>query len=502
MHGDADRYELGEILGEGGMGRVHRAYDRVLDRTVAIKTLSAAFSEHPDALTRLRREGLATTRLAHPHIVSTFEVLTDLGQPRLVMEYVEGPSLDALIGQGLLSEAKTLRIACDVADGLAAVHELGLVHRDIKPANVLIDAETGRAKVADFGLVHTPGEPGITRADFVIGTPEYMAPERFRSTKTSASSDVYSLGAMMVEMLTGHPPVEGTPIDIAVGHATGAFVRPSLTGVSPELRNLILCFLEEDPKRRPESCIEAYDALVALAPEMSERPAPHTNAAICAIGGVADLEEIRISAAEHGGVVGQYIGGDLIVAFDAPEACFRWAREYREGRAGVRAALTFGPAAVGSVIAGECVSRAARTMRLARTGDILVEDAMRREVGAGYWGHLEDLGSARLVGHSSAEIYRVRRSSPDQPLIHPEHGEDAYACRCGHASLYRSFADVAVRVSCRQCGRALLVASPERSTSSLPLPAIQPSSASWQAGRDVLALDHEEDVLLLELGSV
>lgn len=479
------------------MGRVHRAYDRVLDRTVAIKTLSASFAEHPDALTRLRREGLATTRLAHPHIVSTFEVLTDFGQPRLVMEYVEGPSLDVVIERGLLSEAKTLRIAREVADGLAAVHELGLVHRDIKPANVLIEAETGRAKVADFGLVHTPGEPGITRADFVIGTPEYMAPERFRSTKTSASSDVYSLGAMMVEMLTGRPPVDGTPIEIAVGHATGAFPRPSLVGVSPELRDLILCFLEEDPQRRPASCIEAYDALVALAPS-SELPELHTrNAAICAIGGVADFEEIRVSAVEHGGVVGQNIGGDLIVAFDAPEACFRWAREYREGRAGVRAALTFGPAAVGPVIAGECVSRAARTMRLARTGDILVEDAMRREVGAGYWGHLEDLGSARLVGHSSAEIYRVRRSSPDQPLIHPEHGEDAYVCRCGHASLYRSFGEVAVRVSCRQCGRALLVESPERSPSS---PSLQASSKA--GARDVLALDHEEDVLLLELGSV
>ncbi|MFK8001304.1 MAG: protein kinase [Polyangiales bacterium] len=495
MHGATERYELGAILGQGGMGRVHRAYDRVLDRTVAIKTLSAAFAEHPDALIRLRREGLATTRLAHPHIVSTFEVLTDFGQPRLVMEYVEGPSLDAVIEQGLLSEAKTVRIAREVADGLAAVHELGLVHRDIKPANVLIEAETGRAKVADFGLVHTPDEPGITRADFVIGTPEYMAPERFRSMKTSASSDVYSLGAMMVEMLTGSPPVDGTPIEIAVGHATGAFPRPSLAGVSPELRDLILRFLEEDPQRRPVSCIEAYDALVALAPTPPER---HTrNAAICAIGGDADFEEICVSAAEHGGVVGQHIGGDLIVAFDAPEACFRWARQFREGRAGVRAALTFGPAAVGSVIAGECVSRAARTMRLARTGDILVEDAMRREVGAGYWGHLEDLGSARLVGHSSAEIYRVRRSSPDQPLIHPEHGEDAYVCRCGHASLYRSFADVAVRVSCRQCGRALLVEPPPRSPSSPSL-----SSSSPGAGRDVLALDHEEDVLLLELGSV
>ena len=496
----ADRYEMGDLLGEGGMGCVYRAHDRLLERTVAIKTLSASFSKHPQALARLEREGMATTRLAHPNIVSTFEVLTSSNPPQLVMEYVDGASLDALIAQkGPFSEAKTLRIARDVADGLAAVHELKLVHRDVKPANVLVERATGRAKVADFGLVYTPTKPGITHAHLVIGTPEYMAPERFLSSSASsvsAASDVYSLGAMMVEMLTGRPPAEGTPIDIAVAHATGTFVRPSLTGVSSKLRNLILCFLESDPARRPDSCIEAYDALVELSPSttpsQSYEITSERNVAICAVGGAPDLERLRVSVGHHGGLVGQCIGGDFIVAFDAPEACLRWARAYGDVNAGVRAALTYGPAEVGPLIAGECVGRAARTMRLARTGDILVEDAMRREVGAGFWGELEDLGSARLVGQASQEIYRVRRSSPDEPMVRADLGEESYQCRCGHTSLY-PFADVAVRVSCRECGRALLVES--RTTASPPRP---PSSSR----RDILALDHDDDVLLLQLGSV
>lgn len=492
MLGAAERYEMGALLGEGGMGRVFRAHDRLLDRTVAIKTLSASFSEHPDALARLKREGMATTRLAHPHIVSTFEVLTDLSPPQLVMEYVDGRSLDALLEQeGPLSEMRTLQIARDVADGLAAVHELGLVHRDIKPANVLIDAVTGRAKVADFGLVHTPTQPGITRANFVIGTPEYMAPERFRASKTSASSDVYSLGAMMVEMLTGEPPVEGTPIEIAVSHATGTVTRPPLARVSSALRNLILCFLEREAPRRPDSCVEAYDALVALAPDVTGALA---NTAICAVGEAPDLERVHASVADHGGSVGQCIGGDLIVAFAAPEACFRWAREYRQDNPGVRAALTYGPAEMGEVISGDCVGRAARTMRLARTGDILVEDAMRREVGAGYWGHLEDLGSARLVGQAkSAEIYRVRRSSPDTTFT--ELVDDEYACGCGHTSVYAAPSDVPVRVSCRECGRGLLLEAPDHKAGAA-------TPASSAGSRDRLALDHEDDVILLELGSV
>ncbi|MCA9603989.1 MAG: serine/threonine protein kinase, partial [Myxococcales bacterium] len=195
----ADRYVLGEPIGRGGMGQVYRAWDTVLDKAVAVKLL-ADRSPSGEALERFRREAAASARLGHEHIVVTHDVVPlPGGSIALVMELVEGPSLrEWLHERGPFDPATVIELARQLADGLAAVHRIGIVHRDLKPANVMVDRGPGgpRLKIADFGIASLPETAQLTRAGTVLGTPEYMAPERFRGAAPTPAMDVYALGVI------------------------------------------------------------------------------------------------------------------------------------------------------------------------------------------------------------------------------------------------------------------------------------------------------------------
>jgi len=212
----ADRYELREIVGAGGVARVHRAVDRHLERDVAIKVLDdeQARSADPSGRDRFLREARSAARLQHPHLVTIYDAGEDDGQLFLVMELVDGQSLAALIGQRApLPVDEAVSIAIQILDGLSAVHADGLIHRDVKPANVLVD-RAGRVRLTDFGIAKRLDdiEENLTSAGMVVGTPTYLAPEQAAGARLGVATDVYLVGLVLYEMLTGRRPT-GSALD-------------------------------------------------------------------------------------------------------------------------------------------------------------------------------------------------------------------------------------------------------------------------------------------------
>ena len=206
-----DRFRLEEKIGSGGMSTVYRAWDPTLERWVAIKLMHRDISEEPDQLERFRREARAVARLSHPHVVTVIDFGEDDGTPYIVLEYVEGETLKERIRRmGRLPVAEAVAYAIEIGRALTCAHTAHLVHRDVKPQNVLIDME-GRAKVTDFGIARSleAGVGGLTAEGRVLGTTDYVSPEQALGKDVTEQSDVYSLGVVMFEMLTGRRPVQG-----------------------------------------------------------------------------------------------------------------------------------------------------------------------------------------------------------------------------------------------------------------------------------------------------
>jgi peptide/nickel transport system substrate-binding protein len=254
----AGRYELAELLGSGGMARVHRAHDSRMGRTVAVKTLLPELAGDPDARRRFAREARAAGALNHPGIVTVHdqdEVRDgDEVVPFLVMEYVRGGTLSQLVRQHTyFSPERAARITCDILDALAHAHRHGTVHRDVKPANVMVTTE-GVIKVADFGIarvLHTDAR--LTTTGSAIGTPSYMSPEQINGAEVDARSDVYAVGCVLTELLTGRPPfTDGNPINLMYWHVHTAPPAPSARNprVPRELDVLVLTALAKDPADR------------------------------------------------------------------------------------------------------------------------------------------------------------------------------------------------------------------------------------------------------------
>ncbi|MFD4483398.1 serine/threonine-protein kinase [Streptomyces sp. NPDC058471] len=210
----ADRYRLTDLLGQGGMGAVWRAYDEQLGRDVAVKELRLpehlGAEERANWIARLEREARAAARLKHPGIVTVYDRLTGAdGRPWIVMELVTGGSLDDLLHrQGPLSPQHVAHIGRQVAAALSAAHLRGITHRDIKPANILL--EDGRAVLTDFGIAALEGDATLTATGMIMGTPAFMAPEQVRGLPATAASDLWSLGATLYTAVEGHPPFAGT----------------------------------------------------------------------------------------------------------------------------------------------------------------------------------------------------------------------------------------------------------------------------------------------------
>lgn len=247
------RYELGGTLGAGGMGIVRRATDTVLHREVAIKLLADNLAADPEARQRFLHEGRTVARLSDPHVVAVHDVGEDGGRPYLVLELVDGPSLAAELAQGgPLDPHDVVAVAAQALAGLAAAHAAGVLHRDVKPGN-LLRTSSGDVKVVDFGVAQAADSPGLTRTGFVIGTRSYLAPERRRGAPASVATDLYALGATLVELLTGTPPsIEPGPDPLA-----------GLPARMPDgLRHLLALLLEPSPGSRPASAEDALYALV------------------------------------------------------------------------------------------------------------------------------------------------------------------------------------------------------------------------------------------------
>ncbi len=261
-----NRYQLGRVLGRGGMCIVYQAWDTRQQRFVAIKRLEPPLNEDPRTRARFDREGRALALLDHPNLVALLDRGSSENDDYLVFEYVDGRSLKELIREGHMSiEAFGLLIG-QVAEGLASAHAQGIVHRDVKPQNILID-HLGHAKVSDFGIATGPDWTRVTKAGAVIGSARYMSPEQIRSKPVDARSDIYSLGIVMYEMLTGHAPFDGNNMpEIARQHlqATPPPLDDARTPLPPGLEDMVMRCLEKDPDDRFESMEEVIEALITL----------------------------------------------------------------------------------------------------------------------------------------------------------------------------------------------------------------------------------------------
>ena len=248
-----DRYEMGPPLGKGGMAHVYRGTDRVLDRTVAIKVLAERYAQDDRFVDRFRREAQAAAGLTHPNIVGVYDTGGEDGMHYIVMEYVEGPTLaEVLRREGRLDPDRAAAIAAEVATALHAAHERRLVHRDVKPGNVMLDRD-GRVKVVDFGIARAAADDTLTQTGLILGTASYLSPEQAQGLTVDARSDVYSLGCVLYEMLTGRPPFQGdTAVSIAYKHVNEQPPRPSELNadVPPHLDEAVMRALEKDPDAR------------------------------------------------------------------------------------------------------------------------------------------------------------------------------------------------------------------------------------------------------------
>ncbi|MCY0904224.1 Stk1 family PASTA domain-containing Ser/Thr kinase [Arthrobacter sp. H14-L1] len=246
------RYLVLSKVARGGMSTVYLATDLRLDRNVALKVLHPHLATDNSFLDRLGREAKAAARLSHPHVVGMFDTGNDGPLAYLVMEYIPGHTLrDVLNERGALPPRLALAYLDAVVEGLGAAHAAGLVHRDVKPENVLI-ADDGRIKVGDFGLARAVTT--TTNTGMLIGTVGYLSPELVDGAKADARSDIYSIGIMLFELLTGHQPFRGElPVRVAMQHLTTPVPAPSteLPGLSEDLDELVRCCTEKDPEARP-----------------------------------------------------------------------------------------------------------------------------------------------------------------------------------------------------------------------------------------------------------
>ncbi|MDH6282356.1 serine/threonine protein kinase/beta-lactam-binding protein with PASTA domain [Rhodococcus sp. LBL1] len=269
----SSRYELGEILGFGGMSEVHLGRDLRLSRDVAIKVLRADLARDPTFYLRFRREAQNAAALNHPAIVAVYdtgEAETDGGPlPYIVMEYVDGDTLrDILRAEGPMAPRRAMEVIADVCAALDFSHRNGIVHRDMKPANIMIN-RAGAVKVMDFGIARAmaDGQSTMTQTAAVIGTAQYLSPEQARGDQVDARSDVYSLGCVLYELLTGEPPFKGdSPVAVAYQHVREDPKTPSLVNpaVPRALDSVILKAMSKNPANRYQSAAEMRSDLVRV----------------------------------------------------------------------------------------------------------------------------------------------------------------------------------------------------------------------------------------------
>lgn len=270
-----DRYRIDAPIARGGMSAVYLAVDLRLGRDVAVKVMDSRYSGDPQFLRRFEFEARAVAGLKHPGLVAVYDQGIDNGIAFLVMELVDGGSLRELLRErGPMPPHAVVAVAAPVLGGLGTAHAAGLVHRDVKPENVLISDE-GEVKVADFGLVRAVAEAGVTSASVILGTAAYLSPEQVESTHADARSDVYSMGVMMFELLTGRTPFSGdSPLALAYQRLSFDVPAPGdvIAGVPEEFDEIVLRATERNPADRYVDGFDMQRALLGVADELDLPP--------------------------------------------------------------------------------------------------------------------------------------------------------------------------------------------------------------------------------------
>jgi serine/threonine-protein kinase len=272
------RYRVERRLGGGGMATVFLARDDELGRPVAVKLLAENLAGDPALRERFVREARISARLAHPNVVAVYDAgEVDGGRPFIVMEYVEGETLaDVLRREGRLDPGRAVDFALQACAGLEHAHGTGLVHRDVKPQNLLVRPD-GTLKIADFGIARAAETSGLTQAGTVLGTAAYLAPEQAAGEEVTAAADIYSLGAVLYELLTGRPPLEFSSLaELAYKQSTEPIepVRDLAPEVPPALEDAIMRALARQPEYRQSSAAELAQELAAASPEAPTAPIP------------------------------------------------------------------------------------------------------------------------------------------------------------------------------------------------------------------------------------
>jgi eukaryotic-like serine/threonine-protein kinase len=272
--GRLDHYDILEVVGRGGMGIVLRARDTKLERVVAVKVLAAPFAASGSARRRFAREARAAAAVRDEHVIGIHAVRDDAPVPYLVMEFIDGCNLEALLRRGGPLEVKeVLRIGIQVAGGLAAAHRQGLVHRDVKPANILLENGVQRVKLTDFGLARAADDASLTQSGVIAGTPAYMSPEQANGEPVDARSDLFSLGSVLYELCTGRPPFRAPSTAAVLRRVSDEAPRP-IREVNPDIPGPVCRVIErlhaKKPADRPASAAEVADLLAGLLADLQQ----------------------------------------------------------------------------------------------------------------------------------------------------------------------------------------------------------------------------------------
>lgn len=268
MLGKLDEYEIEKLIGVGGMGVVFKGFDHDLNRAVAIKALLPRLANFGQARKRFAREAQAAAAIVHQNVVPIFRIQSNSKLPYIVMPFVSGNSLQTYVERhGSPDILNVVRIAMQVADGLAAAHEQGLVHRDVKPANILLEDDCNRVLLTDFGLARAADDASLTRTGLIAGTPHYMSPEQSRGEAIDARSDLFSMGCVLYFLLSGRPPFRAEHA-MGVMHKICQFPALDIRELNPATPNQLAFavhrLLEKSPDRRLSSSCEVYEFMKSL----------------------------------------------------------------------------------------------------------------------------------------------------------------------------------------------------------------------------------------------
>lgn len=269
-----DRYEIIKTIGEGGMANVYLASDTILERKVAIKVLRGDLSNDEKFIRRFKREALSVSNLSHPNIVEVYDVGEEEGNYYIVMEYIEGKTLKQLLQKrGALTLPEVIDIMSQLTDGLAHAHDAYIIHRDIKPQNIMIE-DNGLVKITDFGIAMALNSTQLTQTNSVMGSVHYLPPEQANGKGSTIKSDIYSLGILMYELLTGSVPFKGdTAVEIALKHMKEKIpsIRKQNPTIPQSIENIVLKATAKNPKNRYDNVRDMYSDLKTAMDRTNEK---------------------------------------------------------------------------------------------------------------------------------------------------------------------------------------------------------------------------------------